>query len=286
MAAMLKINPVVKAVATVLAVAIAAGLGLWLHAADRTAGDTGHWAGSRTPDRIEVNASVLKVDAAAREAVLRVLVVPVGRFGEDDGVAPAGELRLLNSSSLRGDHVFPAHQRISSLDLPIALTGGAVTDYPFDGYEARIEFAALHNGEAAPVLFTLDKVDSLFSFSVKDYRASDAQGGLDVRFARSTSVLVFAVFMMITMWGLAIAVFFGTRHLITRRRGLVWPSFGFMAATLFALAGFRNLAPGSPPIGSLLDYTAFLWAEVVIALCVVVAVVTGAITENGKPDAG
>ncbi|WP_083255257.1 DUF4436 family protein [Amycolatopsis orientalis] len=283
---MLKIDPVVKAVATVLAVVIAAGLGLWLHAADRTDGDTGHWAGSRAPDRIEVNASVLRVDAAAREAVLRVLVVPVGRFGEDDGVAPAGELRLLNSSSLRGDHVFPAHQRISSLDLPIALTGGAVTDYPFDGYEARIEFAALHNGESAPVLFTLDKVDSLFSFSVKDYRAWNAQGGLDVRFARSTSVLVFAVFMMITMWGLAIAVFFGTRHLITRRRGLVWPSFGFMAATLFALAGFRNLAPGSPPIGSLLDYTAFLWAEVVIALCVVVAVVTGAVTENGKPDAG
>ncbi|MBB5852198.1 DUF4436 family protein [Amycolatopsis umgeniensis] len=283
---MRKRNPVVKAVATVLAVAIAAGLGLWLYAADRTAGDTGHWVGSHDPDRIEVTASVLKVDAAAREAVLRVLVIPLGRFGEDDGVAPTGELRLLNSSSLRGDHVFPAHQRISSLDLPIALAGGAVTDYPFDGYEARIEFAAAHNGEPAPVLFTLDKVDSLFSFSVKNYRASDDQGGLDVRFSRSTSVLVFAFFMMITMWGLAIAVFFGARHLIARRRGLVWPSFGFMAATLFALAGFRNLAPGSPPIGSLLDYTAFLWAEVVIALCVVVSVVTGAITEHGKPDSG
>ncbi len=279
-------RPVVKAVATGLAVVIAAGLGLWLHAADRTAGDTAHWVGTQVPDRIEVNASVLRVDAAAREAVLRVLVVPLGKFGEDDGVAPAGELRLLNSSSLRGDHVFPAHQRISSMDLPIALTGGAVTDYPFDGYEARIQFAAVHNGEPAPVLFSLDKVDSLFSFSVDDYHASDGLGGLDVRFNRSTSVLVFAVFMMVTMWALAIAVFFGARYLISRRRGLVWPSFGFMAATLFALAGFRNLAPGSPPIGSLLDYTAFLWAEVVIALCVVVAVVTGAITEHGKPDAG
>ncbi|OOC07633.1 DUF4436 domain-containing protein [Amycolatopsis azurea DSM 43854] len=284
MAAMRKITPVAKVVAVALTVVIAAGLGLWLYSADRTAGDTGHWAGSHAPDRIEVNASVLKVDAAAREAVLRVLVVPLGRFGEDDGVAPTGELRLLSSSSLRDDRVFPAHQRISSLDIPIALTGGAVTDYPFDGYEARIEFAAVHSGEPAPVLFTLDKVDSLFSFSVKDYRATEDQGGLDVRFSRSASVLVFALFMMITMWGLAIAVFFGARHLIARRKGLVWPSFGFMAATLFALAGFRNLAPGSPPIGSLLDYTAFLWAEVVIALCVVVAVVTGAITEQGKPD--
>lgn len=286
MTAMVKIKPGIKVIATALAVAIAAGLGLWLHAADRTAGDTGHWVGTQAPDRVEVNASVLRVDAAAREAVLRVLVIPRGRFGEDDGVAPTGELRLLNSSSLRGDHVFPAHQRISGLDLPIALTGGAVTDYPFDGYETRIQFAAVHNGETAPVLFTLDKVDSLFSFSIKDYHASDDQSGLDVRFSRSTSVLVFAVFMMITMWALAIAVFFGARHLISRRRGLVWPAFGFMAATLFALAGFRNLAPGSPPIGSLLDYTAFLWAEIIIALCVVAAVLTGAVTEHGRSAAG
>ncbi|WP_374202759.1 DUF4436 family protein [Amycolatopsis sp. GM8] len=40
--------------------------------------------------------------------------------------------------------------------------------------------------------------------------------------------------------------------------------------------------PGSPPLGSLLDYTAFLWAEVVIALTVVVAVLTGAVVERRR----
>jgi hypothetical protein len=38
-----------------------------------------------------------------------------------------------------------------------------------------------------------------------------------------------------------------------------------MAASLFALAAFRNTAPGSPPIGSILDYAAFLWTEAIIA---------------------
>ncbi|SDY05660.1 protein of unknown function [Amycolatopsis xylanica] len=265
-----------------LLVVVAAGLGLWLHAADRTAGDTWHAAGTEAPDRIDVFASVQRIDAAGREAVLRVLAVPLGRFGEDDGAAPAADLHLLNSSSLRGDHVYPAHQRISSTDLPIALSGGTVTDYPFDSYDVKIQFAAEVDGESVPVLFTLDKVDSLFGLSVRSYQVANGVGGAEVRFSRSAGVLVFAVFMMITMWGLAIAVLLGAKHLVTRRRGLIWPAFGFMAATLFALAGFRNIAPGAPPIGSLLDYTAFYWAEAVIAVSVVVAVVAGAITERAS----
>lgn len=38
-----------------------------------------------------------------------------------------------------------------------------------------------------------------------------------------------------------------------------------MAATLFALVGMRNAAPGGPPIGSPIDYIAFFWAEAIIA---------------------
>lgn len=271
-----------KVVAVVALVAVAAGIGLWLHSVDRTAGDTYHSVGTTAPDRVDVNASVQRVDAAAREVVLRVLVVPLGKLGEDDGVAPAADLKLLSSSSLRGDQVFPAHQRISSIDLPIPLSGGTVTDYPFDSYQVRIQFAATHGGEQVPVLLTLDKVDSMFALSITDYDASSGLGTLDVRFSRTTGVLAFAIFMMLTMWGLAIAVLLGAWHLVSRRRGLVWPAFGFMAATLFALSGFRNIAPGQPPIGSLLDYEAFLWAEVIIGLSVVVSVVAGALTERRR----
>ncbi|MEU3748076.1 MULTISPECIES: DUF4436 family protein [Streptomyces] len=58
-----------------------------------------------------------------------------------------------------------------------------------------------------------------------------------------------------------------------------------MAATLFALAAFRNTAPGTPPIGCLMDYIAFLWAETVVAFCLVAVVVTGFAAERLPPDA-
>ncbi|WP_343234858.1 DUF4436 family protein [Streptomyces sp. ICC4] len=67
----------------------------------------------------------------------------------------------------------------------------------------------------------------------------------------------------------------GGWFLVTRSKGLTWPALGWMAATLFALAAFRNTAPGTPPIGCLLDYLAFLWAETAIAFCLVTVVVMG-----------
>ncbi|WP_418082278.1 DUF4436 family protein [Streptomyces qaidamensis] len=43
-----------------------------------------------------------------------------------------------------------------------------------------------------------------------------------------------------------------------------------------ALAAFRNTAPGTPPIGCVLDWFALLWAESIIALCLITVVITGA----------
>lgn len=66
--------------------------------------------------------------------------------------------------------------------------------------------------------------------------------------------------------------------------GLVWPGLAWMAATLFALAAFRNTAPGTPPIGCVLDWFAFLWAETIIALCLITVVITG-VNKSLRQDA-
>ncbi|GAA2824754.1 hypothetical protein GCM10010505_56750 [Kitasatospora aburaviensis] len=84
------------------------------------------------------------------------------------------------------------------------------------------------------------------------------------------------------MWALALAVMAGAEVLHRSRQGMVWPSLGWMAATLFALVGMRNAAPGSPPIGSLIDYVAFFWAEGIIAACLVVTVVSGSRVERRR----
>ncbi|MFI6417394.1 DUF4436 family protein [Streptomyces sp. NPDC050842] len=164
------------------------------------------------------------------------------------------------------------------------MTGGSITDYPYDAYDAAIEFSATQGGEKVPVHVTLTNSDALFAATVD---ASDVDGTavFDVGLGRSNSVLIFAGFMMVAMWALAVSVLIGAWFLVTRRKGLTWPALGWMAATLFALAAFRNTAPGAPPIGCLMDYIAFLWAETVIAFCLVTVVVTGFTAEHRSSTA-
>ncbi|CAM5678430.1 hypothetical protein STANM337S_07315 [Streptomyces tanashiensis] len=273
------ILPAALACVSVLA---AIALGTWLQFGERQALDTVYTAGGPAPDRVDVEASIQRVDAAGRELVLRVLVTPRGELAEAGGVSPTEDLTLQTSTSTRGDLSFKAHSRIATMGLPVSLTGGAITDYPFDAYDAAIEFSAAQGGEKVPVRMTLSNNDALFSAEV-DGSEDNGTAVFDVGLARSHSVLVFAVFMMTAMWALAAAVLTGAWFLVTRRKGLTWPALGWMAATLFALAAFRNTAPGTPPIGSLMDYLAFLWAETVIAFCLVTVVVTGFRAERRAP---
>ncbi|WP_349372266.1 DUF4436 family protein [Streptomyces sp. G-G2] len=158
---------------------------------------------------------------------------------------------------------------------------------PLRRVRGPVEFSAQQGGRSVPVRLALANNDALFTAKA-DPVDDPGAAVLDLTLGRSNSVLIFAAFMMAAMWALALAVLVATWFLVSRRRGLVWPALGWMAATLFALAAFRNTAPGSRPIGCVLDCIAFLWVEPVIAFCVVTVVTAGARAESQpteKPSA-
>lgn len=257
-----------------LLILVAVSVGSWLQFTERNANDTVHTVGSAAADRVDVAATVQSVDAAARELVLRVRVTPRGALGEAEGTAPVADLSLQTSMATLSDLAFKAHERLAPKDVRVALTGGSISDYPFDTYETDIEFWALMGGEQVPVRMLFSNAETLFSFSVAT-PPSGQEAVVGLKLSRSGSLLVFAVFMMAVMWALAGSVLIGAWYLTTGREGLIWPALSWMAATLFALAAFRNTAPGTPPIGCVLDWFAFLWAETIIALCLIAVVVTG-----------
>ncbi|MFE5583208.1 DUF4436 family protein [Kitasatospora sp. NPDC056531] len=86
--------------------------------------------------------------------------------------------------------------------------------------------------------------------------------------------------VMVTIALLVTAGLLAAWLIVWQRRGIIWPALSWMAATLFALVGMRNAAPGNPPIGSLLDYAAFFWAELLVAVGLTMVVVRGARVEG------
>ncbi|MFB7864873.1 DUF4436 family protein [Streptomyces sp. NPDC056069] len=274
------ILPVLVPIGLLIVVAVA--VGSWLQFAERQAVDTVHTTGSDAPDRVDVEANVQHVDAAARELVLRVRVGLHGSVGEEEGSAPVADLVVETSVATVGDLAFEAHERLSTKDVQVALADGSINDYPFDTYATDIGFRALLDGRPVPVRLLFSNNDTLFSVSATPVPSgNEAVMNLDLR--RSSSVLVFVTFMMIVMWALAASVLIATWYLTTRSKSLVWPALAWMAATLFALSAFRNTAPGSPPIGCVLDWFAFLWAETIIALCLISVVLSG-VRNALRPD--
>ncbi|MFF5282646.1 MULTISPECIES: DUF4436 family protein [Streptomyces] len=264
--------PVLIPLAVLIVVAVSVGSRLQF--SERQATDTVHAVGSRAADRVEVEAVVQSVDASGRELVLRVRVTPRGALGEEEATAPVDDLSLQTSVATLSDLEFKAHERLTPKDVQVAITGGSIGDYPFDTYETDIEFWALMGGKEVPVRMLFSNNDTRFSaFTTPPASGQDAV--VKLRLSRSTSLLVFSVFMMVVMWALASSVLLGAWYLTTRGEGVVWPALAWMAATLFALSAFRNTAPGAPPIGCVMDWFAFFWAETVIALCLIVVVTTG-----------
>jgi hypothetical protein len=268
-------------IAAALLVPVLCGGGILMYLTERGTKTIGTAVGdSARADRIELYVTAQQVNAAQQRLQLRVEVVPLGTLAEPGLDVPAKNLVLYTSSPTKAEIDFPAGRPAAAQDLDMSLFGGTVSDYPFDGYDAQLAFEAAIGGQTVPVALTFTEIDPLFHIAAVDATYQNSVADLTVHVSRAQGTKLLAGFMMIVMWALALTVLAGAWILVSRRRGLVWPALGWMAATLFALAGLRNTAPGTPPVGCVLDYAAFFWSELVTAFGVVTACAMGVRVER------
>lgn len=270
-----------------VAVGVLATLGIVGYQHDRGVSQTDYTTGdTASHDGVELDVTVQRVDPTARQLALVVLAHPRGRYAKDDDpLVPAQQLVIDTSSLAQGTLTYPAGDRIVARNLTIGLDTGIFTDYPFDHYTATVGFLASVADEPVPVAMVFRNYDPLFR--IEPTGAAGQSGGVaaDLSFDRAPGTFILALFLMATMWVLALSVLGASVVLVRHHHGLVYPALGWMAATLFALVVVRNAVPGSPPIGSLFDYAAFLWSEAVIAVSVGVVSVHGMVVEHRRGSA-
>jgi hypothetical protein len=259
-----------------LAAAVCAA-GVTLYLQDRATRQVQTLVGEDTDGaQMEFEVTVQKVDTAAQELQLAVLPVPLGSLvAQDDPRAPRTAVKIETSSLTQPVIQLAADEPVSLRRVSLPLTGGTFTDYPFDRYHAQLSLLALVDGDAVPVVISLQDSDPFFETRVTGGTYRDGVLGIDTHSTRTLGTLILAWFMMAAMWAVALVVVGAAAMLVRRRQPLTWPALGWLAATLFALVGLRNAAPGGPPIGSLFDYAAFFWAEALVALSLVGAAASG-----------
>jgi len=160
---------------------------------------------------------------------------------------------------------------------------------PAAGEEPQKEEAEKKTEAAKPdegdILIGVDFVGSIPGFKIDAAKSKDSTGdyvGIDMTIARAGTTKFFSFFVMIMMWGLTLGVVFLTLSVVLRGRKIEVSMFSFTAALLFAFAAVRNAQPGTPPIGTYSDFISFFWAEVIIALCLMLLVFTWVLRPAAK----
>ncbi|EHB55402.1 hypothetical protein MycrhDRAFT_2596 [Mycolicibacterium rhodesiae JS60] len=227
------------------------------------------------PDRVDVTVWITRVDATTQALSVTImnvvpngtLVDPHGNFAQDTTVTTAA-IGTWRAEIEAGDSAPDIEQRVTIV--------GTVTDYPFDRYSGRLEVHALSaDGDELPVGLTVLNTDPFFGITTTADTAPNGGAAVNLGVYRSMPTLIFAVFVMVLMLGLALGAVVAAFYILHWRRGLIFPACSMMAAILFALIPLRNAVPGSPPIGSLIDFGSFFVAEAVISIALISSIVWG-----------
>ena len=228
---------------------------------------------------VTVVLNVEGVDAAHQRTELSVSIDPSASLRSGDELSVTSDINVI-VSPVQGSQVvtFAGGAAPQTKDIS-AMTGGEIENWPFDRYRADQLLVLAYvttDGVSRPiptsVWFTGDVPG--WSVSVAATGKAPAQTPqtlaeaittsphIDLSVVRSGSTVAFAVVLLALLITMPCLVLFVAISAYRGRRKLE-PSFmGWMGAMLFATIPLRTFLPGSPPIGSWIDFTIVLWVVV------------------------
>ena len=243
-------------------------------------------------NRIDVSGRIVTADVIKGDVVVRLEFTPKGSLASGDGTVLARDLDLyIATATGKNVHDFKKGKRMNPVEAVVEIYDGEPMDYPFDRHTAQLAFffepAAEKGGEAGgneSIPVTVELRGSVAGLRMDtDYVQKDAShpeeafntpdhAVIGITIERAMTAVFFSVFIMIAMWALAAGVLFLVFRVFAGHRKIEISMFSFLGALLFAFPALRNSQPGTPPIGTLSDFLAFFWAEVIIALSLLAVV--------------
>jgi hypothetical protein len=243
---------------------------------------TAVWAGPAAAasfDGIAIEARVISVDTAKESATVRIDPTPTGNFTVSGNLSLLSKDVVLYTNTVNGSlaHNYRTGDFMDPFETTVPLDGDTST-YPF--HHLKIEIDALATTRGGVRSGELVRLRMRISNNLAGYRISPhsvvREGTIlqtMLHVDPSWAAVLFAVFIMVVMWALALAAIAVVVNLVARRRRFEGAFTAFLAALLFAFPTVRNALPGIPPVGVLFDYAAFFWAEAIVALALIALII-------------
>jgi hypothetical protein len=233
-------------------------------------------------NRIDVSGHIVTADPLKGDVVVRLEFTPHGSFASGEGGTLTRDLDLYVSSATgKNVHEFKKGKRMNPVEAVVEIYEGEPMDYPFDSHAAELSFffepsakaGETAASEAIPVAVAMHGSVAGLRLDTEYAKENTPDHAIiDITIQRATTAVFFSVFIMIAMWALVIGVISLVYRVFAGHRKIEISMFSFLGALLFAFPALRNSQPGTPPIGTMSDFLAFFWAEVIIALSLLAVV--------------
>ncbi|WP_243636802.1 DUF4436 family protein [Rhodococcus sp. Eu-32] len=202
------------------------------------------------------------VDGANFSIDARVTVYPGQDLVDDDGYLK-DDLVVDVSPLAAGDRLEYVAGTTPGAGPVTLYADGDITRWPFDVHDAA-DVAVRVTSESVrgsiPIATDVAVTDSLSGWNV---RADDpdrlSPQSFGVTANRTAGSVIFALALCVVLLVLPVCALFVTVQTVRERKKFQPPMVTWFAVMLFAVLPLRNLFPGSPPIGSWVDYTVVLW---------------------------
>jgi hypothetical protein len=255
-----------------VALLVLAALAIFFGHRNLHAGSTGSLVTSVEPSNVEksavtLNATIETINPTSGSASLRLSTYQ-GPDMPKEGVVVFSSLGGAPAIIVRPD------QLVSDSTSLVPFSSGSVADYPFEKYQLTMAFivfagsdTSLANAEhATPLPFHLVGTDDVAGIdATATHKVEDRQVELVVTLTRAGSTTGWVVAMMAIYWLLALGALAVTLSIVLKLRPFETRQLAWLSALLFALITFRTAAPGSPPIGTFLDFYAVFEGVAIVA---------------------
>jgi hypothetical protein len=271
---------------------------------------------TESADRVNISIVITNANPATHELTAQVSFRLAGKIAKDE-ITPAVDLQLL-INNFRGEQEFdfPKDKRMNRIEVVFPLNGD-LNKYPLDRYDTTVRLlmttpaqnvqtetpkmpasitqhthptdelavspsALLQN---APVALSISLTASVpgIRFRGNVSRGSSQEPtGIELHLTRANSVIAVSLIVVLMMTALSMSLLaMAMRAITTAERTDLLP-LSVSISLIFGLPALRNIQPGVPPVGALVDYVTFIWAELIVAASAVIIVWTWLLRSRAK----
>ena len=254
-------------------------------------------------DRVSISVVVTNANPATHELTAQVSFRLSGNIAKDE-VTPAVDLHLL-LNNFRGEQEFDfaKDKRMNRIEAVFPINGD-LNKYPLDRYDTTVRLLMTTPARNAPaevpkipasITQHTHPTDELavsptallqnapvalsisLSASVPGIRfegnvsrgSSQEPTGIVLHLTRATNVIAVSLIVMLMMTALSMSLLAMAIRARTAEKTDLLP-LSVSITLIFGLPALRNIQPGVPPVGALVDYVTFIWAELIVAASAVI----------------